>query len=102
MRESTSRDYLLPVHVRDTGAIRRILTEVAIKHGLTYDQLVSMRRGRRYIAARFEAYYRAYNETVASLATIGKCCGDRDHSTVIHGIRRYEQMLGELGNGATR
>jgi chromosomal replication initiator protein len=73
--------------------VAEIIKEVALKYGLTYAQLVSHRRHARLIPARHEAYFRAYKETSASLPQIGLAFGGRDHTTIMHGIRRHESGL---------
>jgi chromosomal replication initiator protein len=62
--------------------VAEIIKEVALKYGLTYAQLVSHRR-----------HARAYKETSASLPQIGLAFGGRDHTTIMHGIRRHESGL---------
>lgn len=94
-----TRDYLLgpkpftlPLHV--------IIAEVAQKHGVSYDELISDRRQKRMIAPRFEAYWRCARETPASYPQIGRAFGNRDHTTILHGVRRHEKRLAEAANGA--
>ena len=77
------RDYLIL-----TSSHRRIIREVAEKHGFTYSDIVGPRRMRALIKARQEAYCRVYAECPwMSLPQIGRAFGGRDHSTVIHGLR---------------
>lgn len=75
------------------GAVRRIVAEVCAKYNLGPLDLVSERRSRRIAWPRQEAMWRASKETTASLPLIGRELGNRDHSTVIHGIRRHEQRI---------
>lgn len=72
-----------------------ILREVANKHKLNVTDLLSTRRPRNIVAARHEAMYRMKTETSLSLPSIGKRLGGLDHTTVIHGLRRYELLRAE-------
>jgi hypothetical protein len=70
-----------------------ILREVCASHGVTLDQLISHNRSKKFIDARMLAYYRLHKELGLSLPQIGRYIGDRDHSTVFYGIKRYELNL---------
>lgn len=89
------------------AAWRAIVTDVCLKHGLTYIELCSARRKREIVAARMEAAYRLSKETTLSTTQIGRKLGGRDHTTIIHAIRRYDAALrGEVyrmpGRGKTQ
>ena len=70
-----------------------ILREVCEQHGISMDQLTSHNRAKHLIDARMLAYYRLHKELGLSLPQIGRYIGDRDHSTVFYGIKRYESNL---------
>ena len=70
-----------------------ILREVCALHSITLDQLTSHNRSKKFIDARMLAYYRLHKELGLSLPQIGRYIGDRDHSTVFYGIKRYESNL---------
>jgi hypothetical protein len=72
--------------------LRDLLEETARRHGFTVTHLRSERKLQLLARARFEFYYRAYSETTASLPRIGRAIGDRDHTTVLSGIRRYCEL----------
>lgn len=72
---------------------REIIEEVARKHGFFMAEMRSIRRGWPLVAARHEAMWRLRNETSMSLPEIGRRMGGRDHTTVIHGIRKHEQRI---------
>lgn len=67
-----------------------IATEVAAKHKVRFSDMLSIRRTRAAVAARQEAFWRCREETSMSLPQIGRMFGGRDHTTVMHGIRKYE------------
>lgn len=86
--------------VRSTGlAIKRIIAEVAERHGFTPEALTGQSRSARIVRARQEAMWLAYQERwpdgrrVYSLPQIGAFFGGRDHTTVIHAIRRHEALM---------
>jgi chromosomal replication initiation ATPase DnaA len=65
--------------------IAQIIAEVAAKHDLTMIEMLSQRRPRALAHARQEAYWRCMSETLASLPMIGRCFGNRDHTTILKG-----------------
>lgn len=73
--------------------LKAILKECAEKHGVSINEMISSRRFKNIVAARMEFYYRAKTETSASLPEIGRSCGGKDHTTVLHGVRKYKAML---------
>src|SRR3954469_21443926 len=92
--ETPKRAYTIP-QARVRGlSIAEIIATVATETGLTVAMLVGDRRSRPIVAARHLAYWRVARETGASLAAIGRAFGDRDHTTIIHGIRKHEQRHG--------
>lgn len=83
---------------RDAGALTRaeIVASVARAHGLTVDDLRGPSRRAPIVRARQEAMYVLALQTRApsgswrwSLPMIGQALGDRDHSTILHGIRHH-------------
>jgi chromosomal replication initiation ATPase DnaA len=76
-------------------AIAKIIAEVAQAAGLTVPMITGDRRSRPIVLARHLAYWRAARETGASLTAIGRAFGDRDHTTIMHGIRMHEERIYE-------
>lgn len=74
-------------------AWKRIVEEVARKHKVATVDLMSARRKQKYVDARHELFWRLKTETTFSLPQIGRICGGRDHTTVLHGIRKYEETV---------
>ncbi len=80
--------------------MRDIAAEVATHHGITVEALKGPAQHRRIVRLRQEVMFRAYEERwadgrrVYSLPQIGAFL-NRDHSTVIHGIRAHERRLGQ-------
>ncbi len=77
----------------DPGHWLEIIDQVCAKHGLTRGELLSSRRSKSLVAARHEAMYRMGKETSMSLPAIGRRMGGKDHTTVLHGIRKHAAKL---------
>jgi hypothetical protein len=72
---------------------KRILQEVSSKHRVTIEEIISHRRNVPAMTARREAIWRIKNETTLSYPQIGKKFGGRDHSTIIHALKKYEEAM---------
>ena len=57
------------------------------------NEFKSTQRERRFVSARHVYFYLARDLTKFSLERIGHRCGNRDHSTVLHGIRKVKANL---------
>jgi hypothetical protein len=75
------------------ATMAQIASEVAMRHGVTLDAMRGPRRAKRLVWARHEAFWRIYRTERFSFPQIGRFFGDRDHSTVIYGVRRFEERL---------
>jgi hypothetical protein len=78
--------------------MREIVREVARKHGVSVNDIVSERRPRAVVLARHEAMWRCKQETTCSLPQIGRAIGGRDHTTVLHGVRMHQERMSEGAN----
>jgi hypothetical protein len=78
---------------------KRIILETAIAHGVPPVDIMSARRAAPIVAARQEAMWRMRMETTMSTPAIGKRLGGRDHTTVIHGVRKHAERM-EAKNAA--
>lgn len=83
--------------VFDPGHWLEVIDQVCAKHSLTRAELLSSRRDRPLVAARHEAMYRMSKETSMSLPAIGRRMGNKDHTTVLHGIRKHKAKLEAAG-----
>jgi chromosomal replication initiator protein len=63
--------------------------------GVTVNDILSHRRGSETIMPRHIAIYLAKMLTLKSLPTIGVAFSGRDHSTIIHAIRKIERLSQE-------
>lgn len=70
-----------------------ILIQTANKYQISINDIRSARRTRgKAMQARFEVCWRARHETMLSLPQIGLGLGGRDHTTIIHAVRKYDDM----------
>lgn len=76
---------------------RKIIREVCAKHAVSMNDVLSDYRAVHVVAARFECYWRLRTELKMSFPTIGKAMGGRDHSSVVHGVRKYEARMEAVG-----
>lgn len=76
---------------------QRIITEVCAKHSVTRAELIGQQRSRPIAIARQEAAYRLKTETTMSLPQIGRRLGGRDHTTIIHSVRRHLERMRDHG-----
>lgn len=93
-RNAIIRDIILMSEAPGPFRWRHIVEEVIDKHGISFGQLIGRQRSRPLCAARFEAYYRLSQETTLSLPQIGRALGGKDHTSVLHGIRKYRERNG--------
>ena len=76
-------------------AAEGVVSAVAGEFRLTVAQLASRSRKRQIALARQVAMYLLRDLVDLPYAEIGRIFGGRDHSTVIHAIRKIEQLLQE-------
>ena len=75
--------------------IEDILRVVSRHFGVSKGDLLSQRRHRSVVWPRQIGMYLAKQMTARSLPEIGRRFGNRDHTTVIHAIRKIEGILGD-------
>ena len=78
--------------------IDEIQRAVSVYFDLKPIELVSARRARVVARPRQIAMYLAKRLTTRSLPEIGRKFGGRDHSTVIHAVKRIEELRGSDGD----
>lgn len=86
---------------REIGALRagggyygrEIAKAVAKAHGISFIDLISARRTRHLAIARQHAMWLMKKYTTLSLPGIAAILGDRDHTTILHGIRRHQARI---------
>lgn len=73
---------------------RKVRAEIAEKFGLAIEEIMGEQRSKKIVEARHEIFWRLKKETKWSLPQIGRFMG-RDHTTVLHGLRRYAKRHGQ-------
>ena len=81
----------LEVQERREG-IRARTRRIAAREGLDLADLFGPCRKQHLAYARFEIWYECHRLDGFSFPKIGEVFG-RDHSTIIHGVRRWEALL---------
>ncbi len=74
-------------------AAEKILHAVAEAFGVTVEELRAKGRSRRVAVPRQVAMYLLREEAGLSLPRVGEYLGGRDHSTVMHGVRKVADWL---------
>ena len=74
-----------------------ILKVISRHYGVTRGDILSERRNRSIVLPRQVGMYLAKRLTARSLPEIGRRFGGRDHTTVLHAIRKIEREMGENG-----
>lgn len=86
---------LIELQERSESCLERIALETAKKYeeyDVTLSDLFSIRRDVVTVLAKHECYWRAKQETSWSLPAIGRYFGGRDHTTILHGVRKYGKL----------
>ncbi len=88
------------VRQRDARRVRieDILRIVSRHYKVPRNELLSSRRSRDVVRPRQIAMYLAKALTSRSLPEIGRRFGGRDHTTVLHSVRKVEQMIKDDGD----
>jgi chromosomal replication initiator protein len=97
LAEKTLQDL---IRSRDTPRVRieDILKIVARHYKVPRNELLSSRRSRDVVRPRQIAMYLAKSLTSRSLPEIGRRFGGRDHTTVLHSVRKVEQLMSQDGD----
>jgi chromosomal replication initiator protein len=88
----------LLAHLVGTGEPKRVRIEdiqriVARHYNVSRQELVSNRRTRVIVKPRQIAMYLAKTMTPRSFPEIGRRFGGRDHTTVLHAVRKIEELI---------
>ena len=86
--------HILPLRER-AKVIDEIQNKVSNYYNINVDDLISSRRLRSFARPRQVAMYLAKKLTSRSLPEIGRKFGGRDHTTVIHAVKKIDQLKSE-------
>ena len=73
-------------------SIEEIQRKVSDYYNIRFSDIIGPKRVRSYARPRQVAMYLCKNLTSRSLPEIGRRFGGRDHTTVMHGVRRIEEL----------
>jgi chromosomal replication initiator protein len=90
---ATAKAYLTKRFEQNRPSIALIAAVVAKENQLTVKQLKSASRNRSIVTARNQAVYLARLLIGSSLESIGEFFGKRDHTTILHSVRRVEESI---------
>ena len=76
-------------------SVEEIQRKVAEHYNIRLSDLVGPKRVRTLARPRQIAMYLAKQMTSRSLPEIGRRFGGRDHTTIMHGVRKIEELRGE-------
>ena len=80
--------------IADAGdSLSGILLAVSAHYGVSVTDLKSARRHKRLVMPRHVFCYLAATATRKSLPQIGAFLGDRDHTTVLHAVRKIKGLI---------
>lgn len=98
-------DKLTQMERRRSGT-RKILVQDVVRWvsedtGVSLNAMFSPRRNHRLVRVRQLAMWLSSELTEASLPEMGRRIGGRDHTTILHGIRKMQSLIdaGELPDG---
>ena len=93
MAEREMRDLIRPAEPKRVR-IEDIQQVVARQYGVSRADLLSPRRTMNVVRPRHVAMYLAKILTLRSLPEIGRRFGGRDHTTVLHAVRKIDAVIG--------
>ena len=96
LAERTLAD-LVRSHEARRVRIEDILRIVSRHYKVPRNEILSARRSRDVVRPRQIAMYLAKSLTTRSLPEIGRRFGGRDHTTVLHSVRKVEQLMKDDG-----
>jgi hypothetical protein len=82
----------LPESVPRRVSLALLFAAVRRRYAVTKEDFLSARRTKHVSHARHVAFWLAKRLTSHSLPAIGRACGGKDHTTVLHGIVRVEML----------
>ena len=92
LAQEALKDLIFPNEVREVTP--EIITHVVCDHyGIQPSDVVSVKRNKEISYPRQIIMYLCRHMTSVSLQEIGKCLGNRDHTTILHGIDKIEEDL---------
>ncbi len=86
-------DLIQPLKPQETRKIEDIKRVTAQYYGVTSIDMICNRRTKELVRPRQVAMYLCKTLTPKSLPEIGRRFGNRDHTTVLHAVRKIERLI---------
>jgi len=85
-----------------TKSYHQVKREVCAKHGITMEELDGERRTMKLVKARREAWWRGRYECKKSYLWLAFYSGQKDHTSILQGVRRYEETVLQASQSGER
>ena len=72
---------------------KTVIRVVAQSYGISVLDMLSERRTAQLVRPRHVTMFLLKELTTASLPAIGRCLGNRDHTTILHGARKIKNLI---------
>ena len=82
------------IRIEKNTKARDIIAQVCLKHEITRRDFMSDERWPHLVKARHEAFYLARSELKMSYPNIAKIMGKKDHTTILHGVKKHAERTG--------
>ena len=93
LAEDALKDIIYPDKLKEITPA--LIIEVVAEHfGVDKDDITSKKRNSEFVMPRQIVMYLCRELTDTSLVNIGKILGKKDHTTVMHGIKKVTEELG--------
>jgi chromosomal replication initiator protein len=76
--------------IRKTVALDKIIEAITVYYGISKEEILGKSRRAEYVLPRQMAMYAIRNLTETPLIKLGQQLGGRDHTTVMHGLKKVE------------
>lgn len=92
LAEDALKDVIYPDQVREITP--QLIVDVVSEHfNISKDDITSKKRNAEYVLPRQIIMYLCRTMTAVSLQNIGKLLSKKDHTTVLHGIKKIEDKI---------
>ena len=99
--EEALKDIIYPDKPKDITP-SYILKKVCEEYNISEEDVSSKKRNAELVEPRQIVMYLCRDMTEASLADIGRILGKKDHTTIIHGVKKIESEMAENNNMAQK
>ena len=84
---------------QETYSVKSLVRAICENFGVEQDLLLGKRRVAFVMAGRHALYYLGYRNTAHTTTTLGDYL-DRDHTTILHGLKKCESLMEQNSNYA--